>query len=229
MHPIQRALVGYLIADLDEPRPTETGLMAVQGTTFFVPVLDGTGAPAARLPIGFADDLMSGLVVSDLEDDAVLDLLAREGLGAVAEVTWEAAWHAGEIRVHDRDLDTALAHLAEALGRVPGRHVPAATKRAGLDHVGIHAPSDAPHARAMADWSGDGGDLHGAVYADPGDFWPTELVHALDMAAHAREGIAGIEAVRAALADGAEPATTLEAGPLRLMVSWTDYTPRRGK
>ncbi|HET6507077.1 MAG TPA: hypothetical protein VFG42_09820 [Baekduia sp.] len=227
MHRIQRALVGYLIADLDEPRPAETGLMAVQGTTYYVPVLDGTGSPAAYQPIGYGPDLMSGLVVSDLEDDEVLDLLTREGLGAVAGVTWTADWHAGEISVHDHDLDRALARLADALVRVPGRYVPVAVDRADLDQVTIHAPSGAPHARAMADWSGDGGDLWGAVFADPGDRWPTELVRALQVAARARLGVAGVEAIRVALAEGEPPATVLEADPLRLEVSWTDYTPRR--
>jgi hypothetical protein len=226
MHRVQRALVGYLIADPQEPRPTETLLMPVQGTPFYVPILEAPVAPAARMAIGFAPDMTSGLVAADLEDDQVLDLLAREGLGAVAEVTWDSGWYVGHVRVHDHDLDTALAKLAEALGnRMPGRYVPTATARAKLDRLSISAPSDAGHARGMADWAGDGGDLQGSLLADRGDDWPTGLIRALGHAANARHGVKGLKEVRTAVAAGEQPSAFLEAGPLRLALSLSDYTP----
>jgi hypothetical protein len=226
MHPIQRGLIGYVITDTSEPRPAPTGLMAVPGTRFFVPVLDGTGAPAAWRPIGFAPDLLSGLVVRDLERDDILDLLAKEGLGATAEVTWDAGWYVGEVRVHARDLDSALGRLVEALAhRMPGRYVPTTLARTRLDRMAISAPTDAAHARAMAAWSGDDRDLHGSVMSDRGEAWDVTIGDALVHAGKVREGAGQVEAVRTALGFGVPSVTWIEAGPLRLRLALADYTP----
>lgn len=226
MHPIQRALIGFLILDPKEPRPAPTGLMAVQGTPFFVPVLVGFDDVAARWPIGFTPDFTSGLVLGDLEQDDVLDLLAREGLGGVAEVVWNAGRHVGHVRVHAPSVDLALDRLAHALDhRMPGRYIPTATARAELARVSVNAPTDAEHAKAMVDWVGDDGDLQGSVIADRGEDWATSIVKALGEAAEVRKAARAIRAIRTAVAEGQEPTTWLEAGPLRLQLSLADYSP----
>jgi hypothetical protein len=226
MHPIQRALVGYVIVDTRTSLPPGTSLVPVPGTRFSVPVLDDADVPALWRPIGFAPDLLSGLVVRDLRRDDIRDLLAREGLGAVAEVTWDAGWYVGEVRVHTRDLDTALGQLADAMAhRMPGRYVPTSLARTRLDRMAISAPTDAAHARAMAAWSGDDRDLHGSVVSDRGDAWDATLGDALVHAANVRDGAAQVEALRTALGFGVRSVSWIEAGALRLRLELADYTP----
>lgn len=225
MHRIQRALLDYLIVRPAEKRPAPTGLMAVQGTPFFVPVLPNAGVPATWA-IGYAADFTSGLVLGDLEDDAILDLLGSEGLGGIAQITWDAGWHRGNVRVHASSPDAALAQLGDALNyRMPGRYIPTAIARANLARVAVNVPSTGEPAQAIIEWTGDDGDLVGSITADRGDDVAGAIMRALREAADVRLAVRAIEAGRTALIAGEQLPAWLEAGRLRLQLALQDYTP----
>jgi hypothetical protein len=166
---VQRALIGHAFYDAAEARRGTRGseITSIAGTGLWIPLVETDGPTSdARLDAG---DEESPLTVGRLEAPDVVELLAVQGLGRIAELTAHRHGHELAVTAHAASDELALERLAdglrsswpqpsvilEAAGQEPGPWEAGTQRTTASGHV-VGRPSTAPHARGIVLWTRGG-------------------------------------------------------------------------